>query len=98
MWKPIFLIYFLLINLHYFTADNNDIDDKTIAIDALYLFKDELKVNNMHLLMGILELMRILTTCGSLRPTEIHSIYTPHLLLPLLFTKNVSYISFLLIA
>lgn len=62
---------------------------KTVACDALGLLQQDLKSLHMILIYGLFDLLRLLATVGSLRPTEISSSFAPHLILPVLFKPSV---------
>ncbi|CAD7086180.1 unnamed protein product [Hermetia illucens] len=69
-------------------AENKGICSRTVALDALGLINDELEGTHLELFMAIMDLMKILSTVGSLRPTEVRVSHAPYLLMPLLFSTS----------
>ncbi|KAG5674822.1 hypothetical protein PVAND_004769 [Polypedilum vanderplanki] len=73
-------------------SHNRNIPLKTIALDTLGCIIDELrneKQINFIITIELLKLMKLLSTEGSLKPTEILCSQGPYFLMPILFDKNV---------
>lgn len=69
---------------------NERISASTVATDALGLLKQDIhQSNNLILLYALFDLLRTLTTVGSLRPTEIRTSIAPQLIMPFLFKSSV---------
>lgn len=70
-------------------AKNHGVTPKMIALDALGLILQEFyNTNNLKVLHGLLDIMKVLSTVGSLRPTEIRVSHAPYILLPLFFEER----------
>lgn len=71
-------------------APNERITASTVATDALGLLQQDIRqTNNLNLLYALFDLLRTLTTIGSLRPTEIRTSIAPQLIMPFLFKSSV---------
>lgn len=70
-------------------AKNYEVTTKMIALDALGLILQEFyNTNNLKVLYSLLDVMKVLSTVGSLRPTEIRVSHAPYILLPLFFEEK----------
>uniref|UniRef100_A0A336MHH8 CSON009173 protein n=1 Tax=Culicoides sonorensis TaxID=179676 RepID=A0A336MHH8_CULSO len=70
-------------------ASNDGVTIKTVALDALGLLYDEFKnCNNFILIYKLLDLMKILMTRGSQRPTEMRICHAPFILVPMFFEET----------
>lgn len=71
-------------------AQNEHIAANIVASDALGLLHQDIKPNHLHFIYAIFDLLRTLSTVGSLRPTETQTSFAPHLMMPVLFKSSVS--------
>lgn len=81
---------FLEIIFVFRTAENPKVSALQIARDALGLLQQDVKKYDIDLVCEIFKLMRLFSTAGSLRPTEMNSSFGPHLLLPLMFKTEMN--------
>lgn len=84
------IYYFILFLNIIFLADNDYVAARVIAMDALGLLKQDVKQYQIDLILALLNLMKILATTGSLRPTEVHTSFAPFLIMPIFFKPAVS--------
>lgn len=70
-------------------AKNCGVTPKMIALDALGLILEEFyNTNKLKIVYGLLELMKVLSTVGSLKPTEVRISHAPYILLPIFFEEK----------